>query len=83
MDFIFIEDLGSTPASASTIVRRRPATSRIESTFGGADSAAQHDDIADTINYATVIERIRERAGAAAFQSHRITRRIRGEAVVR
>lgn len=60
MDFIFIEEL-RVQANVGVYPRERaaPQTVELNLTFGVPDSAARHDDIADTINYAEVIERIR------------------------
>lgn len=68
MDFIFIEDL-RVEARVGIYDREKAAPQRLELnlTFGVPDSAAQHDDIADTINYATVIERIREELSLRHF----------------
>ncbi|MBX3686352.1 MAG: dihydroneopterin aldolase [Rhodocyclaceae bacterium] len=68
MDFIFIEDL-RVDARVGIYDREKAAPQRLELnlTFGVPDSAAQHDDIADTINYATVIERIREELALRHF----------------
>ena len=68
MDFIFIEDL-RVDARVGIYDREKAAPQRLELnlTFGVPDSAAQHDDIADTINYATVIEPIREELALRHF----------------
>lgn len=60
MDFIFIEEL-RLQAWVGIYPREKagPQTVEFNLTFGVPDSAAQHDDIADTIDYAEVIERIR------------------------
>ena len=68
MDFIFIEDL-RVEARVGIYDREKAAPQRLELnlTFGVPDSAAQRDDIADTINYATVIERIRDELSRRHF----------------
>lgn len=60
MDFIFIEEL-RVQAWVGIYPREKaaPQTVELNLTFGVPDAAAEHDDIADTINYAEVIERIR------------------------
>lgn len=60
MDFIFIEEL-RVQAWVGIYPREKiaPQTVELNLTFGVPDSAAEQDDIADTINYAEVIERIR------------------------
>lgn len=60
MDFIFVEGL-QIEASVGIYEREKRATQPIEInlTFGVPDAAAQHDDIADTIDYDQVVERIR------------------------
>lgn len=60
MDFIFIEEL-RVQAWVGIYPREKiaPQTVELHLTFGVPDSAAEHDEIADTINYAEVIERIR------------------------
>lgn len=60
MDFIFIEEL-RVQAWIGIYAREKAAAQPIELnlTFGVPDAAAEHDDIADTIDYAVVIERIR------------------------
>jgi dihydroneopterin aldolase len=60
MDFIFVEGL-QIEASVGIYEREKRATQPIEInlTFGVPDAAAQHDDIADTIDYDRVVERIR------------------------
>lgn len=61
MDFIFIDELRA-DAWVGIYPRERaaPQTVEIQLTFGVPDEAAQHDDIADTIDYSQVIVRIRE-----------------------
>ena len=68
MDFIFIEDL-RVEARVGIYDREKAAPQRLELnlTVGVPDSAAQRDDIADTINYATVIERIRDELSKRHF----------------
>ena len=60
MDFIFIEEL-RVQARVGIYPREKAAPQIVEFnlTFGVPDSAAEHDDIGDTINYAEVIDRIR------------------------
>jgi dihydroneopterin aldolase len=60
MDFIFIEEL-RVQAWVGIYPREKaaPQTVELNLTFGVPDSAAEHDDIADTIDYAEVIARIR------------------------
>lgn len=60
MDFIFIEDF-RVQAWVGIYARERaaPQTVELNLTFGVPDAAALRDDIADTINYADVVERIR------------------------
>lgn len=61
MDFIFIEEL-RVQAWIGIYPREKaiPQTVELNLTFGVPDSAAEHDDIADTIDYAEVIARIRK-----------------------
>ena len=61
MDFIFIEEL-RVQAWIGIYPREKaiPQTVELNLTFGVPDSAAEHDDIADTIDYAEVIARIRQ-----------------------
>ncbi|HCX32417.1 MAG TPA: dienelactone hydrolase [Rhodocyclaceae bacterium] len=68
MDFIFIEAL-RVEAHVGIYPRERAAAQALEIdlTFGVPDVAAQRDDIADTIDYAIVIERIRAELGARHF----------------
>lgn len=68
MDFIFIEEL-RVQAWVGIYSREKaaPQTVELNLTFGVPDSAAQRDDIADTINYANVIERIRAELSARHF----------------
>lgn len=60
MDFIFIEDM-RVEAHVGIYDRERvaPQTLDLSLTFGVPDEAAQDDDIAKTIDYAVVIERVR------------------------
>ncbi|NMG76798.1 dihydroneopterin aldolase [Aromatoleum diolicum] len=68
MDFIFIEEL-RVQAWIGIYPREKaaPQTVELNLTFGVPDSAAEHDDIADTINYAEVIERIRKELAERHF----------------
>ncbi len=68
MDFIFIEEL-RVQAWVGIYSREKasPQTVELNLTFGVPDSAAEHDDIADTINYADVIERVRKELGERHF----------------
>ncbi len=68
MDFIFIEEL-RVQAWVGIYAREKAAPQMVELnlTFGVPDAAAEHDDIADTINYAEVIERIRGELGERHF----------------
>ncbi|HEX8986826.1 MAG TPA: dihydroneopterin aldolase [Rhodocyclaceae bacterium] len=61
MDFIFIDDM-RVEAHVGIYPRERaaPQSLEISLTFGVPDEAARDDDIAKTIDYATVIERIRQ-----------------------
>lgn len=68
MDFIFIEEL-RVDANVG-IYAREQATSQtleINLTFGVPDEAAMDDDIAKTIDYAVVIERVRSELQARHF----------------
>ena len=60
MDCIFIDQMRA-QAWVGIYPRERaaPQAVDIDLTFGVPDAAAEHDDIADTIDYAVVIERIR------------------------
>lgn len=60
MDFIFIEEL-RVRAWVGIYAREKagPQTVELSLTFGVPDAAAEHDDIADTIDYAEVTARIR------------------------
>ena len=60
MDFIFIEEL-RVEAHVGIYDREKvaPQTLEVSLTFGVPDEAALDDDIAKTIDYAEVIERIR------------------------
>lgn len=68
MDFIFIEEL-RVQAWVGVYSREKaaPQTLELNLTFGVPDSAAEQDDIADTIDYAEVIERIRKELGERHF----------------
>ncbi|MCC4116938.1 dihydroneopterin aldolase [Aromatoleum toluclasticum] len=68
MDFIFIEEL-RVQAWVGIYSREKaaPQTLELNLTFGVPDSAAEQDDIADTIDYAEVIERIRKELGERHF----------------
>lgn len=68
MDFIFIEEL-RVRAWVGIYPREKalPQTVELNLTFGVPDSAAEHDDIADTIDYAVVIERIHKELAERHF----------------
>jgi dihydroneopterin aldolase len=68
MDFIFIAEL-RVEASVGIYPREKAAPQMVELnlTFGVPDAAAERDDIADTIDYAVVIERIRTELAARHF----------------
>ncbi len=68
MDFIFIEEL-RLQAWVGIYEREKaaPQTVELNLTFGVPDAAAEHDDIADTIDYAAVTERIRAELGHRRF----------------
>ena len=68
MDFIFIEEL-RVRAWVGIYARKKtgPQTVELSLTFGVPDTAAARDDIADTIDYAVVIERIRAELAARHF----------------
>ena len=68
MDFIFIEEL-RVEARVGIYPRERVTSQPVELnlTFGVPDAAAERDDIADTIDYAQVITRIREELAARHF----------------
>lgn len=68
MDFIFIEEM-RVEAHVGIYDRERaaPQTLELSLTFGVPDEAALEDDIAKTIDYATVIERIRKELSARHF----------------
>ena len=61
MDFIFIEGM-LVDAHVGIYPRERSAAQPLEinMTFGVPDAAAERDDIADTISYDLVVDRIRE-----------------------
>ena len=68
MDFIFIDDM-RVEAHVGIFPREQAAaqTLEISLTFGVPDAAAKNDDIADTIRYDAVIERIREELAERHF----------------
>lgn len=68
MDFIFIEDM-RVEAHVGIFEREKaaPQTLELSLTFGVPDAAAKNDDIADTIRYDVVIERIRKELGVRHF----------------
>lgn len=69
MDFIFIEEL-RVKAWVGIYAREKsgPQTVELNLTFLGVpDSAAEHDDIADTIDYAVVTARIRHELSERHF----------------
>lgn len=68
MDFIFIEEL-RVRAWVGIYAREKVAPQMLELnlTFGVSEAAAAHDDIADTIDYAVVIERIRAELAVRHF----------------
>lgn len=68
MDFIFIEEL-RVQAWVGIYAREKaaPQTVELNLTFGVPDVAAAHDDIADTIDYAEVIARIRKELAERHF----------------
>src|SRR5262245_13392580 len=68
MEFIFIEDM-RVEANVGIYERERaaPQTVEINLTFGVPDEAAMDDDIAKTIDYAAVIERIRKELSERHF----------------
>lgn len=68
MDFIFIEEL-RVEAWVGVYQREKQAAQilELEMTFGVPDSAAQNDDLADTIDYSVVIERIRSELAVRHF----------------
>ncbi|QID18944.1 dihydroneopterin aldolase [Nitrogeniibacter mangrovi] len=68
MDFIFIEEL-RVKARVGIYPREQVAAQTLELnlTFGVPDAAAERDDIDDTIDYAKVIERIRDELGKRHF----------------
>lgn len=68
MDFIFIEEL-RVDAWVGIYPREKAAPQVVElnMTFGVPDAAAERDDIADTIDYALVIARIRDELGNRHF----------------
>ncbi|MBP9218247.1 MAG: dihydroneopterin aldolase [Sterolibacterium sp.] len=68
MDFIFIDDL-RVEAHVGIFPREQKASQTLEIslTFGVPDDAARHDDIANTIRYDAVIERIRAELARRQF----------------
>lgn len=68
MDFIFIEEL-RVNARVGIYPRERVAPQPLELnlTFGVPDAAAERDDIRDTIDYARVIERVRQELAERHF----------------
>ncbi|WP_418647126.1 dihydroneopterin aldolase [Thauera butanivorans] len=68
MDFIFIEEL-RVKAWVGVYAREKTGQQTVELnlTFGVPDTAAERDDIADTIDYAVVTQRIREELGLRHF----------------
>jgi len=68
MDFIFIEAL-RVRSRVGIYPRERVTEQTLELnlTFGVPDAAAERDDIADTIDYAQVIERIRDELARHQF----------------
>lgn len=68
MDFIFIDDM-RVEAHVGIYPRERaaPQTLEISLTFGVPDEAARDDDIAKTIDYAVVIERVRKELAERHF----------------
>lgn len=68
MDFIFIEEM-RVEAHVGIYAREKVAPQMLELslTFGVPDEAARDDDIAQTIDYAKVIERIRAELAERRF----------------
>ena len=68
MDLIFIDEM-RVEAWVGVFEREKaaPQTIEINLSFGVPDAAAQNDDIADTIRYDVVIERIRAELAARHF----------------
>lgn len=68
MDFIFIEEM-RVEANVGIYDRERvtPQMVEINLTFGVPDEAAADDDIAKTIDYAVVIERVRKELAERHF----------------
>lgn len=68
MDFIFIDDM-RVEARVGVFEREKVTTQTLEMslTFGVPDEAARDDDIAKTIRYDAVIERIRAELAARHF----------------
>ena len=79
MDFIFIAGmLAEARVGVYPHEQRGPQTVEINMTFGVPDAAALRDDIADTIGYDRVVDRIRE----ALLQKHFNLLETLGEFVV-
>ncbi|MBW7860517.1 MAG: dihydroneopterin aldolase [Rhodocyclaceae bacterium] len=68
MDFIFVEGL-RVQAWVGVYPREKAAAQTLELnlTFGVPDAAAERDDLADTIDYAEVVERIRKELATRHF----------------
>ena len=68
MDFIFIEEM-RVKAWVGIYEREKTGSQTVELnlTFGVPEAAAEHDDIADTIDYAVVTARIRRELGERHF----------------
>jgi len=68
MDFIFIEEM-RVEAHVGIYAREKaaPQTLELSLTFGVPDAAARDDDIAQTIDYAQVIDRIRRELAERRF----------------
>ncbi|HWU85128.1 MAG TPA: dihydroneopterin aldolase [Rhodocyclaceae bacterium] len=68
MDFIFIEEM-RVDANVGIYGRERVTSQTVEInlTFGVPDEAAMDDDIAKTIDYAVVIERVRKELAERHF----------------
>lgn len=68
VDFIFIEDM-RVDAHVGIYAREKAAPQALEIslTFGVPDEAAQDDDIAKTIDYAVVIDRVRRELAERHF----------------
>lgn len=68
MDFIFIEGL-RLRARVGIYEREKaaPQTLELNLTFGVPDAAAERDDIRDTIDYAVVVERLKQELDSRQF----------------